>query len=399
MKSALLLVTALFGADASYAQQTARDEIARYVQVLADAGQLSGTLLVARGDDVLLELAYGRADYRQPAANTPATLFAIASPTKPLTGIVARTLAERGILGLDDPVAKWIPDFPNGARITIAHLLGHRSGIPHRVTQLADEQRTHTAESMVALIARAQPRFEPGAQRMYSSAGFTLLARVLELAAGKPYAQLLREIVLAPADATAATDASETTLAGRARAHGHFWTPNGPLATVDKQLSFLVGAGSLWATPRDLFKVMRRIAAGGYGTGAVAGARTPDGRIQWSGFSNGFLSIADYQPTTDVTVIFTGNLLTGAADWIIRDVPRIIAGENVAAPVPPRPAVVTLSDVTRQRLEGVYDFGGAEQPLKFVDSSLATLGGEYLLAATSDTSFFAPQNYTEFIVL
>lgn len=398
MRAALLLGMVLLYTRAGAAQGPVPGaDIARYVQVLADAGQLSGTLLVARGDSVIVERAYGRPDYRAQGANTPSTLFAIASPTKPLTGMVARTLAARGVLGLEDPVAKWIPEFPNGARITVAHLLGHRSGIPHRVTEPGDEQRAQTAASMVPLIGRAQLRFEPGAQRMYSSAGFTLLARVLEVASGKTYAELLHEIVLAPAGVTAATDATEAALGSRARARGHFWTPDGPLPAPDKQLSFLVGAGSLWATPRDLFRVIRRIVAGGYGESAVAGAREADGRIRWTGFSNGFLSVAEYQPASDVTVVFTGNLLTGAADWIVRDVPRILAGETVAAPVPPRPAVVALNDVARQRLAGRYNFGGAEQMLEFIDGSLATLGGEYLLAATSDTSFYAPQNYTEFI--
>ena len=181
-----------------------------------------------------------------------------------MTGIATRLLADRGVLRLEDPVARWIAEFPNGSRITIAHLLAHRSGIPHRVTRLEDELMPQSAESMSRLIAGATLASEPGAQRLYSSAGYSVLARVLELATGKSYATLLRELVLAPADATTAVDATESQLETRPRAKGHYWTPRGPVPAAAMQLSYLVGAGSLWATPRDLFKVSRRVVDGGY---------------------------------------------------------------------------------------------------------------------------------------
>ena len=368
--------------------------IGRYLSTLDSAQQFSGTVLVARGSEVLFEQSYGRSGVDGSTKNTPATLFAVASITKPLTGIATRLLAERGVLGLEDPVARWIPEFPQGSRITITHLLGHRSGIPHRVTTLSDEQKPQSAESMTQLIGRAPLMFEPGAQRVYSSAGYSLLARVLERASDKSFATLLRELVLQPAEAANAIDATETP-GSQPRAKGHFWTPDGPLAAPEKQLSFLVGAGSLWATPRDLFKVIRRIVDGGYGATATAGARTPNGAIQWTGFSNGFQTIVSYDPATEVTIVVVGNVLTGAAEWIVRDVPRLVAGQTISAPSVPRYTAVIPSEAQRQRTEGVYNFGGNEQQLAFVRPSMALLGGEYALIAINDSTFFAPQNYAE----
>ena len=373
--------------------------IDRYVDAFASRGHFSGTVLVAKGHDVVFEKSYGKPDYSVATAGTPATVYALASVTKPLTGIVARTLAARGTLGLDDTVAKWIPEFPNGTRITVAQLLAHRSGIPHRVTQPGDERRHQSAESMAQLIGRAPLAFEPGAQRLYSSAGYSLLARVLERAGGKPYAELLREIVLAPAGAGAAIDATEAGLAGLPHARGHFWTPEGALAAPAKDLSFLVGAGSLWATPRDLFNVARRVADSGYGTGPAAGARGSDGVIQWTGFSDGFMTIVDYRPSTDVTVVVTSNLLTGAAELIARDAARIAFGESVASPQVPVIGTTTLSAARRAQLEGTYSYAGSRHLLTFVSSTAALIGGEYLLITTSDTTMYAPQNYLQYHVV
>ena len=113
---------------------------------------------MARGTEIVLEKSYGLAEFKSRTPVTPATLFAVASLTKPLTGIAARLLAERGVLSLDDPIAKWLPDFPNGAAITVGQLVTHRSGLPHRVTQLSDEQQPQTAESMTGLVSRARRR-------------------------------------------------------------------------------------------------------------------------------------------------------------------------------------------------------------------------------------------------
>lgn len=168
-----------------------------------------------------------------------------------------------------------------------------------------------------------------------------------------------------------------------------------PLPVPSKDLSFLVGAGSLWATAHDLFDVTCRVSEGGYGA-ADAGARAADGSIHWMGFGNGFSANVDYDPTTDVTIVITSNLLTGAAEWIRRDVPRILMDEPLTTPRLPVPAFVELSDDRRRHLEGVYDSFGTHQALTFVDEKTAVLGGEYLLLATSDSSFFAPQHYSEF---
>lgn len=379
---------------AVYAQAPAARRIESYLQMLDSAGQLSGTVLVARGNEIILERSYGRRAYTGANDNTPATLFAIASVTKPITGIATRLLAERGVISLEEPIARWVPDFPNASRITIAHLLGHRAGIPHRVTTLSDEQQPQSPETMARLIGRASFVSQPGAQRLYSSAGYTLLAHVLERATGKAYATLVRELVLQPADAVTAFDATER-LDMHTRAEGHFWTPEGPLAAPKKDLSFLAGAGSLWATPRDLFKVVRRIVEGDFGRAAIAGALAPNGAIQWTGFTNGFQAIVSYDPATNVAIVVTANVLTGAAEAIVRDAPRLLAGESVSAPNVPRVVPFSLNQDRRRELEGVYNFGGNEQQLTFVRPSVAILGGEYAIVAINDSSFFAAQNYAE----
>src|SRR5215471_10690546 len=83
-----------------------------------------GTVLVARGSDVILSKGYGSANLEWDIPNTPATKFRLGSITKQFTAACILLLEERGKLKLDDPIAKYIPDRPAAwAKVTIFHLL------------------------------------------------------------------------------------------------------------------------------------------------------------------------------------------------------------------------------------------------------------------------------------
>src|SRR5690606_17065583 len=99
--------------------------------------------------------------------NTPQTVFRIGSMSKPFTAIAIMQLAEAGQLSLDDTVSKFLPDFPNGERITVHHLLSNRSGIRDYILmpeyQAIKKQRV-TTEQVIALFRNEPLLFEPGAQ-------------------------------------------------------------------------------------------------------------------------------------------------------------------------------------------------------------------------------------------
>lgn len=149
-----------------------------YLQRFADAGYLSGAVLVGRGDTVLYQHAWGLANRELHVPFSLDTRSNVASVTKPMTIVVAARLAEEGKLRRDQTLADWIPDFPRGDEITIDQLLNHRSGIPHLITTAAEETVPHTAADLVEFAKRADLMFEPGSTSVYSSvAGETPAAR------------------------------------------------------------------------------------------------------------------------------------------------------------------------------------------------------------------------------
>ena len=104
------------------------EEATGYVDELA-TDQFSGTVLVAKGDEVLLERAIGLASRRYSIPNNMDTLFNLGSINKIFTKLGIAQLAARGRLSFDDPVAKHLPDYPNrevAEAITVQQVVTNR---------------------------------------------------------------------------------------------------------------------------------------------------------------------------------------------------------------------------------------------------------------------------------
>jgi CubicO group peptidase (beta-lactamase class C family) len=362
----------------------------RYLAPLA-AHELSGTLLVARGDRVLVERSFGFASHELSVPFTPTTPTNIASITKPMTVIIASQLVDAKRLAFTDTVARWLPEYAYGKRMTVTQLMNHLAGVPHRLLPDDAQEEPKTATEMV-LAANTMPLlFEPGSRSSYSSGGYSLFAAVLERASGKSYDALLQELVVRPVKATTIRHLDHRELlAGRATSV----VPTG--ATVInaslRDLSFLVGAGSVYTTPRDVFAVMQGLLRGTYGATAREALVRPTG-LSWNGVTNGFRAFADWRAADSVSVLFFGNAHTGAIDLLRRDLPRIVAGADVAPPTIPTVRPVALSEAARARLTGDYDTGGgAISRVTFLSPSVLLFGDRALLAV-NDTTFFSTADY------
>ena len=182
------------------ASTQAGDAIAKRMQEFADAKQFSGsvTLVANRGKVVHLEAA-GLADIATGQAMTKDSIFAVASMTKPITATALMILQDEGKLSVEDPVAKYLPQFkdvalasgPAETEMTIRHLMTHTSG-------LGGEQRCiGSLKATVEEIATRKLNFEPGTKWQYSP-GLNVCGRIIEVVSGQPYEQFLAERIFNP---------------------------------------------------------------------------------------------------------------------------------------------------------------------------------------------------------
>jgi CubicO group peptidase (beta-lactamase class C family) len=153
------------------------------------------TVLIARGDTVLYRKAFGMADLELQVPMQPDHVLQLASITKQFTSVAILMLMEQGKLSLQDPLSKFVPDFPRGNEITIHHLLNHSSGIMSytNVAEFRAKMRLDmTPEEIIGSMKGIPLEFAPGTQYNYSNTGYVLLGHIIEKLSGMSYATFIR---------------------------------------------------------------------------------------------------------------------------------------------------------------------------------------------------------------
>jgi YD repeat-containing protein len=385
----LLPTTALAQASPRRAFTDMAARIDAYVQPLVEDAQLSGTILVGRADEIVYERSFGAADMELAVPNAPETRFCVSSLTRPMTALLALQLIEDKKLSRADSVARFLPDFPRGSEITVAHLLDDTSGLPPRVTSDDEETVARSASDMVQLTGRHALLFAPGTRQSESAPGYAVLARVLEVAAGQGYGDLLRQRLFDVAGMSHSAHATaRDVLPGRASPYLPW--PGGTVRPAPlKDLSFLVGAGSVVSTPRDLFHLVRALRAGKFG---AAGREYLRGRatLSWNGQTNGFRAFLEDDGR--LTVVVASNLATGALERLRKDLPRLARGARL--PPPPRlrltPFVMARDELERHA--GRYAGSGITFEAQAHPDGLL-VAGDRVLVPVAERRFFCLTDY------
>jgi CubicO group peptidase (beta-lactamase class C family) len=323
---AFSLALSLF-AQPGFAQSDKAKKIDEFIKPFATSSQFAGVVLASEDGKVIYEKAFGlaNADYKIP--NQLNTRIGIASITKYMTSVILNRLIESNKIALTDKLNKYIPDFPNGDKITIEMVARHRSGIPHRVMPPEAESVAYTSAEFVEKVKLAKLAFEPGSGRLYSSAGYAVLARVLEIVSGKTYSQLLQEYVFTPAGMTDSLDFDSDAVMER-RAQDYYLSPNGLVNVPLKNYSFLVGAGSVYGTARDVYRFGEAVLDGKYGEGVKA-SLPGETTFSGSGSTNGHRSYIEIARDKKYGYVILSNS-AGVFDVVSQGLKEILQGKEPA---------------------------------------------------------------------
>ncbi len=181
------------------------------MQQIIDSGNMSGAVTVVTTKDKIIHVdAVGLADIAGKQAMQPNTLFWVASMTKPYTAVSILMLQDEGKLNVNDPVAKYIPEFanlktPSGkpADLTIKQIMTHTSGLGEASD--ADILKTKTLADLVPLYLAVPMQYEPGAQWKYTQSAINVAARIVEVAGGMSYEDFVQQRLLTPLGMTHST--------------------------------------------------------------------------------------------------------------------------------------------------------------------------------------------------
>lgn len=320
----------------------------RQMETLMDAwhaeGQFNGTVLVAKGEDVLFAKGYGMANAEWQQPNDVDTVFRLASVSKQFTAAAILQLVEQGRVDLDGTISDYLPWYrgDTGSRITVHHLLSHQSGIPNYTAFEAfyssgPSRRSYRTREFVEEWCSRDLEFEPGSRYSYCNSGYYILGAIVEEVTGKSLDEALTEQIFVPAGMRNSGIDDHRTIVPR-RADGYRIAPNRGLTNVAYQdMSIYQGAGAMISTARDLHRwhlallnntvlspemteKMFTPNRNGYGYGVSVGtdeSSTTDTlvrRITHSGYYDGFNNYLAHYPDTGHVIVLLNN--TGQTELV-----------------------------------------------------------------------------------
>jgi CubicO group peptidase (beta-lactamase class C family) len=217
----------------------------------------SGAVLVAQGDEILLNKGYGLADEARGIPNTAETVFQIASVTKQFTAAAIMTLAMDGKLETSDALATFFEDVPaDKQRITLRQLLTHTSGVIAGDTEYFDN---NSRDEIIEMVFGKPLDFEPGTSFLYSNMGYALLAGVIEQVTGESYEDYLRSRLFLPEGMTS-TGYRLSSWAPDSVAHWYAGgTDNGDQLDRPYPDWNFIGSGRIRSTTKDMFRWHRAL--------------------------------------------------------------------------------------------------------------------------------------------
>jgi CubicO group peptidase (beta-lactamase class C family) len=386
-------------------------EVDAYLKPYLDLSGFNGSILVAKKGRIVVSKGYGMANYELSVPNTPKTKFHLASVSKTFTAAAIMILQERGKLNVSDPLSKYIPDYPNGDRITLHHLLTNTSGIANinNFPEYATQQKfSHTPIDLIAMFKNKPLDFEPGSRGYTeSNSNYNLLAYIIEKLSGQTYGEFLKQNIFDPLDLRDTGHDGNPNMLLSNRAAGY--TPTGvtELENVPyMDWSIKTGNGSIYSTVEDLYrwdralyteKILKKSSLQQMFTeqyGWFSGKRLNRNVVRMNGRSPGFNSDFQRYPDDDVCIIVLGNNYTPTATAIGLDLAKMVFGEKYETPKLVKPPKV--DEKILDSYAGHYRFGadffvpnGAYEIRREGDHLLMrSPGGNGILVPQSDTQFF-----------
>ncbi|WP_422106881.1 serine hydrolase domain-containing protein [Winogradskyella sp.] len=305
------------------------EKIDSYLSSANKAYRFNGTALIYHKGKILLNKGYGFRNFSTKQKNTPKTRFPILSITKTITAAIILKLHDEGRLSLNDNLRSYFPDYPNGSKIKISHLLNHTSGIYNYTVDVGEEDSLIVnypiPKTFVLDHFKNKPLdFEPGQYYSYNNSAYFLLGLIIEKIVGKPYEAVVRDIVFNPLEMHD-SGFDFINLPNSARAQGYqFWTKDHIKPYKHYDSTFAYSAGSIYSTSTDLFRWAKAVSEqkilkrktwkqaftpnlNNYGYGWEIGVFSGKNYIKHSGGYPGFMSELIYYPKEDAIIVLLNN--------------------------------------------------------------------------------------------
>jgi CubicO group peptidase (beta-lactamase class C family) len=352
-----------------------------------------GTVIVLKDGKTLLRKGYGMADLELGVPVEPPMVFRIGSMGKQFTAVAILQLVKEGKVKFDDPLSKYVPDFPGAEAITVEQLLTHTSGIPSYndvPSALIGIREDKTPMQLVEGIRNEKPNFAPGEQWRYSNSGYLFLGIIIEKTSGLKYADYMQTKLFTPLGLknTFVEDESRI-VAGRVK--GYALGPDNVLRNAGyMNMTFPYAAGSIETNVDDLARWNELLVEGkvidralldrawtesrtkdgnptGYGYGWYVSDEGGVHFVEHGGAITGFRSDGVLVPEKKLFVGLLHNALSSGNDlkYTTTRLALEVLGQSWGA------TPIAMPDAEKNQFTGIYDFDGVKRTVRFEDGNLS----------------------------
>ena len=205
-----MLTTLIYSQAPKNFAQVRREFKTFYDQAMRKNGIVGSSLMMIQDNQVIAQEFFGLANQEKQIPVDENTIYHWASITKTFTGIAIMQLRDRGLLKLDDPIIKYLPElkavhnpFGDMSEITIKHLMTHSAGFRAATWPWSGDkdwqphEPTHWSQ-LVAMMPYTEILFKPGSKFSYSNLGIIFLGHIIELISGDNYEVYIDKNIFKP---------------------------------------------------------------------------------------------------------------------------------------------------------------------------------------------------------
>lgn len=388
--------------------------------------QFNGNVLVAEKGRIIYKKSFGYADFKNRKPLTDASVFNLASISKQFTAAAVMLAVERGLLSLDDSLAKYFPEIPYEG-ITVRQMLTHTSGLPEQnefMFKYWTSDAPITNKDMVEYLIKYKPAaaFKPGEGFKYCNTNYSLLAMIVEKVTNESFQAFVTKNIFEPLEMKQTRFLNPT--AGNYKTIPN-QTENYIVDTEGKEfllpediptyknavaLTGLIGAGNIHSTTTDLLKwqeslktakILRRESidqmesqqvkgsvdgSDAYGYGLAVKSIYNDTKIFHYGGTLGYWNSLQHFKNADRTIIVLSN--NEGEKGLTNAIAAILFDQKVT--LPSKHVEIKLTPAERNRFVGTYEVNG-----NFAFSIEAKDGKLYRIVKNGEPKELKPESKTK----
>lgn len=328
MKPFLLISLSILTSAIGFSQSFKSEGLDSLFQLLDKKNKFMGSIAVSKNGKLLYSNTIGYADIEHLLKADYNTKYRIGSISKMFTASLILKAIEENKLSINQPLNRYFPEIKNSAKITIEHLLNHKSGIydfTNDKNYLSYNTEFKSEKQVIAIIADGKSNFEPNSKVLYSNANFIILSYILEKIYKTGYEEILRTKIIKPLRLKNTYYGNKIQIQNKESYSYHYG--NNWNKSPETDLSIPMGAGGIVSTTHDLTAFIEQLFKGkiishkslslmkagtdfhgiGIGMGMLAYTTYEKKNYGHNGAIDDFKSVLHYFPGEKLSIAITSN--------------------------------------------------------------------------------------------